>query len=250
LRNCKLIAVALLLLTSISAADTGPAAPGTVLITGANRGIGLELARQYANDGWQVVGTARRPDAADDLRELDVRIVQLDVTDQHSVDKMIEELDGQAIDLLINNAGILPPVHSINEIDFEVFNQVLAVNTVGPIRVTKALLPNLQAGEMKMIINTTSELGSLAGNTRGGFYAYRESKAALNMFTRSLAAELKADGFTCIVIHPGWVQTDMGGPNATTSVPASAAGIREVIANLTAADTGTYWTFEGQNLPW
>jgi NAD(P)-dependent dehydrogenase (short-subunit alcohol dehydrogenase family) len=231
-------------------AETAPDAPGTVLITGANRGIGLELARQYANDGWQVIGTARRPDNADRLHELDVQIVQLDVTDQDSVNQLAEELGDQAIDLLINNAGILPPVRSITEIDFEVFDRVMAVNTVGPIRVTQALLPNLRAGEMKKIVNTTSVLGSITENTGGGFYAYRESKAALNMFTRSLAAELGPDGFTCIVIHPGWVQTDMGGPNAAIPATTSVAGIRDVIAKLTTGDNGTYWTFEGKTLPW
>jgi NAD(P)-dependent dehydrogenase (short-subunit alcohol dehydrogenase family) len=221
-----------------------------VLITGANRGIGLELARQYSADGWQVIGTARRPEAADDLRDLDVTVVQLDVTDQASVEQLAEDLQGRPIDVLINNAGILSMTPSISEINFEEFNQLMAVNAVGPIRVTQALLPNLRAGKMKKIINTSSVAGSIAGKTRGGPYGYSESKAALNMFTRSLAGELKADGFICIVIHPGWVQTDMGGANAAVTVQNSASGIRNVVANLTAKDNGEFLTFEGQQLPW
>jgi NAD(P)-dependent dehydrogenase (short-subunit alcohol dehydrogenase family) len=163
---------------------------------------------------------------------------------------MSEELNDQAIDVLINNAGILSTMRSISEIDFEVFNQVLAVNTVGPIRVTQALLPNLRAGKMKKIINTSSIAGSISRRTRGGPYGYSESKAALNMFTRSLAAELKPEGFICIVIHPGWVQTDMGGANARVTVADSASGIRNVIANLTTEGSGEFWTFEGEQLPW
>ncbi len=117
-------------------------------------------------------------------------------------------------------------------------------------RVTRALLPNLRRGEAKKIVNITSNLGSIADNTDGQFYGYRESKAALNMFTRSLAAELRGDGFTCIVMNPGWVQTDMGGPRAPLQAPESIAGIRGVIDRLTPADSGTFWTYEGKQMPW
>lgn len=250
MKASRIFATAALLITLSSGASTAEDANGTVLITGANRGIGLELARQYAAAGWQVIGTARRPDTAQELAALDARVVQLDVTDPGSVERLSAELDGQSIDVLINNAGILPMVRSISEIDFEVFNQTMAVNTVGPIRVTQALLPNLRAGEMKKIINTTSIIGSISRKTSGGFYGYSESKAALNMFTRSLAGELRSEGFICIVVHPGWVQTDMGGPNATVTVKDSATGIRSVIENLTEEGSGEFWTFDGQRLPW
>ena len=246
----RVFAAAALLITLSSGASTAEDATGTVLITGANRGIGLELARQYAEDGWHVIGTARRPDAAKDLIDLDVQIMQLDVTDQESVERLSEELGDQELDVLINNAGILAMVRSISEIDFEEFNHLMAVNAVGPIRVTQALLPNLRAGETRKVINVSSIAGSITGKTSGGPYGYSESKAALNMFTRSLAGELRADGFICIVIHPGWVQTDMGGANAAVTVPNSAAGIRNVIANLSAEDSGKFYTFEGQQLPW
>jgi len=242
----KLIWVGVILLASTVSADE----TGTVLITGANRGIGLELARQYSAEGWQVIGTARKPDAATELRALDVQILQLDVTDQESVARLAQSLEDRSIDVLINNAGILPMVRSIAAIDFDQFNYIMAVNTVGPIRVTQALLPNLRAGQFKKVINTTSVLGSIAGNSTGSFYGYRESKAALNMFTRSLAAELDTEGFTCIVLHPGWVQTDMGGANAPTTVQKSALGIRTVIANVGPSDNGTFWTHEGEHMAW
>jgi NAD(P)-dependent dehydrogenase (short-subunit alcohol dehydrogenase family) len=246
----RVFAAAALLITLSSGASTAEDATGTVLITGANRGIGLELARQYAEDGWQVIGTARRPDAAADLRDLDVQIMQLDVTNQESVDRLSEKLGNREIDVLINNAGVLAMVRSISEIDIEEFNHVMAVNTVGPIRVTQALLPNLRAGETRKVINISSIAGSIARKSNGGPYGYSESKAALNMFTRSLAGELRADGFICMVIHPGWVQTDMGGANAAVTVENSASGIRNVIANLSAEDNGEFRTFEGQQLPW
>ena len=222
----------------------------TVLITGANRGIGLELARQYATGGWQVIGTARRPDNAEALRDTGADVVQLDVTDQQSVDRLADSLEGRAIDLLINNAGILPLMWTLEEVDIEQFNRILAVNTVGPVRVTKALLPNLRTGELKTVVNVTSNLGSIGENSGGGFYGYRESKAALNMFTRSLAADLGSEGFTCIVMHPGWVKTDMGGTSAPVEVEDSAAGIRRVIDSLTPSDNGTFWTFEGDQMAW
>lgn len=250
MRLLKVLFVAAVCAGSASIADADDDAKDTVFITGANRGIGLELATQYAADGWHVIGTARRPDAANELRATGATIVQLDVTDQDSVNNMAAELSGQAIDVLINNAGILPEMNSLATIDVDTFNRILGVNTVGPVRVTQVLMPNLQAGQLKKIVNITSGLGSISNNSSGGYYGYRESKAALNMFTRTIAAEFGPDGFICIVMNPGWVQTDMGGPNATTPVEKSAAGIRSVIANLSPEDNGTFWTFQGEQQAW
>jgi NAD(P)-dependent dehydrogenase (short-subunit alcohol dehydrogenase family) len=230
--------------------DEGQSTAKTALITGANRGLGLEFAKQYSAAEWQVIGTARRPEAASELKALDVRVLQLDVTDQVSVDRLARDLGDQPIDLLINNAGIFPMAATLPEIDFDNITRTLAVNTIGPMRVTRALLPNLRRGEAKKIVNITSNLGSIADNTDGRFYGYRESKAALNMFTRSLAAELRDDGFTCIVMNPGWVQTDMGGANAPLQAPESISGMRAVIDRLTPADSGTFWTHEGKQMPW
>ncbi|MEJ2384222.1 MAG: SDR family oxidoreductase [Xanthomonadales bacterium] len=247
-----------LLLFSAGPALSAPTAAGaaadrdgpTVLITGANRGIGLELARQYAHAGWRVIGTARKPEAAAELAGLGARVVQLDVTDAHSVDRMARNLAGTPIDLLINNAGIQPLMWTLAEIDFDAFERALAVNTVGPVRVTRALLPQLRSGELRRIVNVTTNLSSIAENTNGGFYGYRESKAALNMFTRSLAAELGKEGFICIVLHPGWVKTDLGGPQAPLEVEESVRGMRGVIDSLSAADNGSFQTFAGEQMPW
>ena len=230
-----------------------PAAEGdkpTVLITGANRGLGLEFARQYAADGWRVIATARNPASADELKALAVEVAPLDVADPASIDALAKSLEGQAIDLLINNAGIFPRVSSIEEIDFDDYSRTLTVNTVGPVRVTRALLPNLRMSERKTVVNITSRLGSIALTDNGVFYGYRESKAALNMFTRTLANELKPEGFTCLTIHPGWVQTDMGGANANLTPEESISGMREVIATVGPEKTGTYWSYGGEEVPW
>ena len=152
--------------------------------------------------------------------------------------------------LLINNAGIFPRVGKIDEIDFDDYNRTLAVNTVGPVRVTRALLPNLRESKLKMIAGLSSNLGSIAENERGNFYGYRESKAGLNTFTRSLAAEFGPQGFICIVLNPGWVRTDMGGQNAPLAVDESGAGLFRVIEGLKPADNGTFWTHAGEQMDW
>lgn len=224
--------------------------PRTVLITGANRGIGLELARQFSTGGWNVIGTARKPQAAVELRELASTVVQLDVTNPSSVEHLARELAGTPIDMLINNAGIQPLMWKLEEVDFDDFERALAVNTVGPVRVTQALVPNLRLSDQRRIINITTNLSSITDNTDGGFYGYRESKVALNMFTKSLAAELGPEGFICIVMHPGWVKTDLGGPQAPLHVEESARGIREVIKGLTPADNGTFRTWAGDQMAW
>jgi NAD(P)-dependent dehydrogenase (short-subunit alcohol dehydrogenase family) len=249
------VALLLICLPSMAHADSvkkkaAAGAARTVLITGANRGIGLELSRQYSAAGWSVIGTARKPESAQELAALGVEVMQLDVTDPASVERLSQELGARPVDLLINNAGILPMMPSLAEIDMDDYQRVMDVNTMGPVRVTRAVLPSLRAGQSKMLVNITSTLGSIANNTSGGFYGYRESKAALNMFTKSLAADLGPEGFSCIVMHPGWVRTDMGGPSAPTTTQQSVSGIRRVIDGLSAADNGTFWSFEGKQLPW
>ena len=222
----------------------------TVLITGANRGIGLELARQYIEAGWRVIGTARKPGAAVDLAELGADVLQLDVTSQDSVQRLADDLEGRPVDLLINNAGIQPLLWKLADVDFDAFDRAMDVNATGPVRVTKALMPNLQAGNGRLIVNITSNLGSIEANTDGGFYGYRESKVALNMFTKSLAAEFGPEGFICIVMNPGWVQTDMGGDQAPLQVHESVSGIRQVVESLAPADNGTFKTWDGDTMPW
>jgi NAD(P)-dependent dehydrogenase (short-subunit alcohol dehydrogenase family) len=233
-----------------SANDSAANEPLTVLITGANRGLGLEFARQYKQAGWRVIGTARNPGEAQELEALGATVMQLDVASQQSVDDLAAALGDEPIDLLINNAGIFPRVGKITEIDFDDYSRTLAVNTVGPVRVTRALLPNLRRGQLKMIAGLSSNLGSIGENERGNFYGYRESKAALNMFTKTLAAELGPAGFICVVLTPGWVQTDMGGPNATLTPAESIAGMKAVLDKLTPADNGTFWSYNGSQVPW
>ena len=232
-----------------SVSESATDAP-TVLITGANRGLGLEFARQYAADGWNVIGTARSPGKADELNALSLEVVQLDVANPSSVDALAESLAGRPIDLLINNAGIFPRVDKIEEINLDDYSQTIAVNALGPVRVTRALLANIRLGKKKTIVNITSRLGSIALNDFGSFYGYRESKAALNMFTKTLAIELAPEGFTCLTIHPGWVKTDMGGENANLTPEQSISGMRDVIQTLGPADTGTYWSYSGEEVPW
>lgn len=244
----------LFLIIGASAVPTpAPAADGsapTVLITGANRGLGLEFARQYDEAGWQVIGTARKPESATDLQELGATVLQLDVTDDDSVARLAEKLDGRPIDMLINNAGILPAQDSLPATKVDTVAWILDVNTLGPLRVTQALLPNLENGDRKTIINISSGLGSIAQNQSGRFYGYRESKAALNMFSRTLAAELGSNGFIVVAMDPGWVQTDMGGEGATITTGVSINGMLKVFDGLTTADSGRFLTYDGSELPW
>jgi NAD(P)-dependent dehydrogenase (short-subunit alcohol dehydrogenase family) len=250
--RCLMVVVLVSLGISVTpvGAEVGETQGRTVLITGANRGLGLEFARQYAADGWRVIGTARRPDSAVDLKGLDVEILQLDVADPASVAGLAKNLDGRAIDLLINNAGIFPRVSTLAEVNFDEVERTYAVNTIGPMRVTRALLPNLRLGSGKQIVSITSGLGSIANNTSGRYYGYRESKAALNMLNRTLSVELADEGFTCVVMSPGWVQTDMGGPNANLTPEESITGMKKVIDGLTPKDNGTYRNWDGGTIPW
>ena len=222
----------------------------TVLVTGANRGIGLEFARQLHEAGATVIGTARKPEKAEELKALGVRVVQLDVTDEASVAALVKELDGLSIDVLMNNAGIFLEHGDFESADPAAVMKVYDVNVVGPLRVTQALLPNLRSGERKLIMNMSSGLGSIANNTGGGMVAYRASKAALNMQTHTLAADLAKEDFICIAMSPGWVRTDMGGENANLSPAESVSGMLSTLAPLTAKDSGRYLNHDGTELPW
>jgi len=250
-----LLVVTTLLWVSVTtpaiAQDDAAKAPPTVLITGANRGLGLEFARQLHAAGATVIGTARRPDAADELEAIGVRVEQLDVTDAASVTGLAERLGDIPIDMLINNAGIIGGrAATLDDVDPEMVARTYDVNCLGPMRVTQALLPALRRGEGKKVVNISSALGSIDRNTGGGYYGYRESKAALNMFTRSIAGQLADDGFICIVMSPGWVQTDMGGPQAALTPEESIRGMLTVIDELTPAKSGRFFNHKGDELPW
>jgi NAD(P)-dependent dehydrogenase (short-subunit alcohol dehydrogenase family) len=247
------LAALVLLLASVSSparADDGPWDGLTVLVTGANRGLGLEFARQLHSAGATVIGTARNPAEATELAATGARVVQLDVADAASVAALAEELAGEPIDALLNNAGIFPSRGGLESLDPEQAARVYAVNTLGPMRLTQSLLPNLRQGRRKLVMNMSSGLGSIANNGRGGAMGYRESKAALNMFTRSLHAELSDEGFVCIAMSPGWVRTDMGGESAPLSPEQSVRGMLSVLAEAGPDESGRYFEYSGDELPW
>jgi NAD(P)-dependent dehydrogenase (short-subunit alcohol dehydrogenase family) len=229
----------------------------TVLVTGANRGLGLEFVRQYAADGWQVLAACRDPASARELQQLAagsggrIEVVALDVSDPASVRAAAQALSGTPIDLLINNAGVgSPRGQKLGALDYAAWARVLDVNTLGPMRVTEAFLPHLAAGGGKKVVTITSGMGSIADNTSGGSYAYRSSKAAVNMVVKSLSIDLAPRGITCVVMNPGWVRTDMGGPGGKISPAESIAAMRRVIAKLTPADSGKFFNYDGGQYPW
>ena len=224
----------------------------TALITGCNRGIGLEFARQYAADGWRVFATCRNPRAARELAAIsgDVKIHELNVVDDRQVKALAKSLAGEPIDLLINNAGIGGPDAEFGKTPADDWLEVLRVNTIAPLHVAEQFIGNLEAGQRKLIVNITSKMGSIADNSGGGSYIYRTSKAALNMVAKSMAQDLKGRRMIVVVFHPGWVKTDMGGPQALIPPKASVAGMRAKIAALTPADSGKFFNYDGQPLPW
>lgn len=219
----------------------------TVLITGANRGIGLELAKQSISRGRKVIGTARKPEEAEDLRKAGARVIALDVADEASIEAMAREVGDEAIDVLFNNAGVSSKTPKLESCTKEELTRVLAINSIGPVLVTRALMPNLWKGERKLVVNITSVLGSIAKN-EGGSYGYRASKAALNMFTSCMAKEMQ--DMTFIAMHPGWVQTDMGGERAPLKVEESVSSMLLALEKVGRGDTGKFLNFDGTPLPW
>lgn len=224
----------------------------TILITGANRGIGLELAKQYSADNWSVIATARDPKNADGLKALkgDIRIEALEVTDEQQIQALARALGGVAIDVLLNNAGMLTGYENFGETDTQSWLQTLHVNSVAPLKLTEALVEHVARSEAKKVAAITSGMGSIGGNASTGAYAYRSSKAALNMAMVTAANELRPRGISVAVISPGWVKTDMGGANATLDVKTSAAGIRKVIEKLNVGISGQFFNYSGESIAW
>ncbi len=221
----------------------------TVLVTGANRGLGLEFTRQYASDGWHVIACCRKPGEAEALKKIkgEVTIEALDVTDDEKIAKLATRLKGEAIDLLINNAGIYGPRSGSAT---TAWLEVLRVNTIAPFRMAEAFAPHVARSKHKKIVNITSVMGSIASNESGGSPIYRSSKAALNMVMKGLSNELKAKGVIVAVFHPGWVKTDMGGAGAPVAIPDSVGSLRKEIAKLKPSDNGKYFNYDGKPLPW
>jgi NAD(P)-dependent dehydrogenase (short-subunit alcohol dehydrogenase family) len=224
----------------------------TVLITGASRGIGLELAKQYAADNWSVIATARDPKNADGLSALkgDIRIEPLEVTDEGQIKALAKALDGVGVDVLLNNAGMLTGYETFGETDAASWLKTLHVNSIAPLKLTEALVEHVARSKAKKVVSITSGMGSVGSNASTGAYAYRSSKAALNMAMVTAANELRSRGISVAVISPGWVKTDMGGPGATLSVKDSAAGIRKVIDKLNIGISGQFFNYSGESIPW
>jgi NAD(P)-dependent dehydrogenase (short-subunit alcohol dehydrogenase family) len=223
-----------------------------ILITGTNRGIGLEFVKQYAADGADIVACCREPGKATELKAIKgkVRVMALDVGDESSVAALKKDLGDQPIDILINNAGIGGPRGAKpGTIDMDAWLDVFRVNSVAPYMVAQALKPNLMKGKDKKLATITSQLGSIANDT-GGFQPYSATKAAVNSLMHSLAKSWASDGISVGIFHPGWVQTDMGGSGAPVTPQQSVTGLRARIAELNAKNSGTYRDFQNKELPW
>ena len=226
----------------------------TVLITGANRGIGLEFAKQYAAEGSDVIACCRSPEKADALnalaRAVGCKVTALDVTSPKSVEALKAALKGQPIDILINNAGVGGPRNEPQgSIDFDAWVETLKTNSIAPMLVSLALHDNLKASKLKKLVTITSMMGSIAGHG-GGAYAYRASKAAVNSVMHGLSKEWAKDGIAIGIYHPGWVKTDMGGTSAPVTPQDSVKGLRAQIAKLSAANSGAYLDFTGKEIAW
>lgn len=222
----------------------------TVLITGANRGLGLEFARQYAADGWRVLATARDPNAATELQAVagDVTVHPLDMTDRAALARLPDMLGNEPLDIAVLNAGVMGE-RLIGPDGGDKWLDVLAVNTVAPTLLALALLPQLRAASGR-VVAITSQMGSIEDNASGMFILYRSSKAALNAAWRSLGVDWKAEPVALAVLHPGWVQTDMGGRGAPTTPADSIAGMRRVIQGLKPGQGCPFLDFRGKTLPW
>lgn len=219
------------------------------LITGANRGLGLEFTRQYLQDGWRVIGCCRDPDAAQELANAGAEVMKLDVTQAADVSAASKRLVGTSIDLLVCNAGVsgarAPVLSPVTQADFD---QVMHTNVLGPMWISAALADHIRPGGK--IAYLSSRMGSIGLMTNAGSALYRASKAALNAVVKAVALELAARGVTAIALHPGWVKTDMGGAGADIDAATSVAGMRTVIERAGLRVSGHFFDYTGKELPW
>ncbi len=243
--------LALLVLIFASLTVNAAGSRGTVLITGANRGIGLAMAEAFSREGYTVIGSARRPAAASALRQSGVEVLQLDVTDPSSVASLARALAGRPIDILINNAGMVnDEATSFADRNIEQMGVEYQVNALGPLRVTQALMPNMMAGERKIVANISSMMGSMALNNFGTYMGYRASKAALNSFTKTLSVDLAEDNLIFVVLHPGYVKTDMNAGEGDITAAESANALFQLIEGLEGEDNGNFYNYDGKPMPW
>jgi NAD(P)-dependent dehydrogenase (short-subunit alcohol dehydrogenase family) len=226
----------------------------TVLITGANRGIGLEFAAQYAADGWQVLACCRQPQSAIALQALaakysHVKVLALDVGDFKQIEALAMTLHNTPIDVLINNAGVYPE-SSFGDSDEAAWAQAFKINSMAPLKMAEAFVTNITKSQLKKVATLSSKMGSIDDNTSGESYIYRSSKTAVNMVMKNLAIDLKPYGISVVTLHPGWVRTEMGGPNGLIDAPESAAGLRKAIEQLNLSNSGKFIAFDGKEIAW
>ena len=228
----------------------------SILITGTNRGIGLEFVKHYLKNNEKVIATCRNKNSAKDLLELknttsNLSLVELDVSNPNSINEFASKITDQPIDTFINNAGVFGPRNN----EFGNFNakewlDVFNINTIAPLLITQKILKNLRLGKNKKLVFISSKVGSIEENTGGGMYIYRSSKTALNQVIKSLSIDFKDENFIAAALHPGWVQTDMGGPNALIDTKTSVKGMAEVIDNLVLKNSGRFYNYDGSSIPW
>ena len=228
----------------------------TILITGANRGIGLELTEQFAQDGWQVLACCRNPADAGQLqaltkRDLAIEIHALDVTNYEQMATLADRLGNRPIDILLSNAGIYGSKGvGFGEVDAEEWRKVLEVNTIAPLMLVQTFIEQVAASQQKLVAVISSKVGSIADNSSGGSYVYRSSKTAVNQVVKSLSIDLADRDITVISLHPGWVKTDMGGSNAEISTDASVSGLKSILLSAGLAQSGQFIEFNGSSIPW
>ncbi|MEE2999074.1 MAG: SDR family oxidoreductase [Pseudomonadota bacterium] len=245
----------------------------TLLITGGNRGIGLGLVKVYLANEWKVLATCRDLKGAKELNNLGEKygdklsVISMDVNNQEQIDATVKSINDIPIDLLINNAGAVEmakygsgayekingvPIDDpdLRKYDYQEWEHVLRTNVLGPARITGSFIENLKKPDHGIVVMMTSGLASVSNTWQAGRYAYRTSKAALNMLMRSAGEWLESYGITTVAISPGWTRTDMGGPNATNSIEESANGVYQVITKISPEDAGKFLNFDGTTLPW
>ena len=228
----------------------------TILITGANRGLGLEFIRQFAPDSKRIIACCRNPARANELNQIAAHsggVVQtrvLDVTDAARIKVLAAELADQPIDLLLNNAGVMGPWLAGGVQDVDAWRQVLEVNTIAPLIMVESLLHSVARSKRKLIVNISSKMGSIGDNQSGGGYLYRSSKAALNAVMKSVAIDTAERGVTVLLLHPGWVTTDMGGPKGLIDAVTSVTGMKSIIDRADSSLAGQFLNYDGAQIPW
>ena len=235
-----------------------------IFITGANRGLGLGLVKLYAKNGWDVIASCRNPESSIELKDVankknnNIKVYSLDVEDLNSIESLAKELQNIPIDVLLNVAGyygksiVSEPggLQEFGDTDYDDWLRIVKINIFAPMKICESFIQNIELGKQKKIITLSSIIGSIGGNDQGMMYAYRVSKAGVNAIMRSMALDLSSRGIIAIPLHPGWVRTDMGGPDADIDTETSVKGMKNVIDNLKKEDSGRYMVYDGSELPW